>query len=40
MLPRDVGSRFRVPILIMEPSKRMFIFVRGTSVGAYIGRIS
>ena len=40
MLPRDIESRFMIPILIIEPSKGMFIFVRGTSVGAYIKRIS
>ena len=34
-LPRDVGSRFMIPILIIEPSKGIFISVRGTSVGAY-----
>ena len=40
MLPRDVGSRFMIPMLIMDPFKGMFMSVRGTSVGAYIGRIS
>ena len=40
MLPRDVGSRFMMPMLIIEPSIGIFMFVRGTSVGAYIGRIS
>ena len=40
MLPRDMGSKFRMPMLIIEPSIGMFMLVRGTSVGAYIGRIS
>ncbi len=40
MLPRDVGKRPMMPILMIEPSNGIFRSVRGTSVGAYMGRIS
>ena len=39
MLPRDVGSRLSIPMLIREPSTGRFIFVKGTSEDAYSGRI-